>query len=163
MSGVAHFKVVTKFTGFFADDARSDYDNNSLYEMKTKYKNFYASYFDKITADSLTYQNDDSSGVFTTAEYYTIKDIWETADGMQKLPLSSYVISSIMNQPADKNRTMPFSLIYPANYTEHIELTMPEDWPVKEFDDNITCAGFKLSARSKSIRNQVFSTISMKA
>ncbi len=156
MSGIAYFKVVTKLTGFFADDARSDYDNNSLYQMKNKYKDFYAYYFDKISADSLTYQDNEMSGIFTTTEYYTLKNIWKTEDGIQKFPLSSYVINSIMTQPADKNRSMPFSMIYPANYTEHIEITMPQNWTVKEFDDNIECSGFKFSATSRSTGNHIF-------
>src|SRR6266516_2682939 len=112
MSGRAQLKVITKLTGFFADDARSDYNNNSLYEIKNKYKDFYACYFDKITSDSLTYDKDEVTGIFTTTEYYTIKDIWKTKDGIKKLSFSSYIISSIMTQPADKNRSMPFYLNY---------------------------------------------------
>ncbi len=156
MSGLAHFKVVTRLTGFFADDARSDYDNNSLYQMKNKYKDFYAYYFDKIVADSLVYQNDDTTGVFTITEYYTIKDIWKTEDGIKKFPVSSYVINSVMTQPADKSRSMPFSLAYPANYSEHIEIDLPEDWSVKGFDDSIACTAFIFSAKLRSVRNHVF-------
>jgi transglutaminase-like putative cysteine protease len=155
MSGRAYLKVITKLTGFFADDARSDYDNNSLYEIKNKYKDFYATYFDKITADSLTYDKDEVTGIFTTTEYYTIKDIWKIEDGIKKLSFSSYIISSIMTQPADKNRTMPFYLNYPAHYIEHLEINMTEGWPIKAFDKKVTCSGFKLSASAKSIGNNV--------
>ena len=156
MTGKAYFKVVTKMTGSVADEARDNYNNSSLNQIKTKYKDFYAFYFDKITADSLTYQNDDSSGIFITSEYYTIDDIWKMENGEKKLSLSSYIISSIMTQPADKNRHMPFYQIFPANYIEHIELAMPDDWSVKEFDDEIVCSGFKFTATSGAVRNQVF-------
>lgn len=156
MTGRAYFKVVTKMTGSVADDARDNYNNNSLNQIKTKYKDFYAFYFDKIIADSLTYQNNDSSGTFTTTEYYTIDDIWKTENGEKKLSLSSYVISSVLTQPADKNRHMPFYQLFPANYIEHIELSMPDDWSVKESDDEIVCAGFKFSAKSRAVRNHVF-------
>ncbi|MCW3109674.1 MAG: hypothetical protein JWQ09_4180, partial [Segetibacter sp.] len=155
MSGLAHFKVITKSTGSYADDARSDYNNNSVYEMKNKYKDFYASYFDKITADSLTYYSDDVTGAFTTTEYYTINDIWKTESGTKKFAFSSYVINSVMSKPSDKNRSMPFYLIYPARYKEQVEINMPEDWPVKDFDQRVACAGFKLHASSESIGSKV--------
>lgn len=156
MSGVAHLKVITKNTGFFADDSRSDYNNNSVFEMKNKYKDFYAAYFDKITADSLTYENNNVTGSFTTVEYYTIRDIWKAEGGAKKIPLSSYVINSIMTKPADKNRKMPFYLTYPARYKEQIEIDMPEDWPVKNYDQHVVCSGFKLHSTAESVANKVF-------
>lgn len=155
MSGLAHFKVITKTTGSFADDARSDYNNNSVYEMKNKYKDFYAAYFDKIAADSLTYGSNDVTGDFTTTEYYTIKDIWKSEEGLKKIALSSYVINSVMTRPSDKNRNMPFYLTYPARYKEQIEINMPEDWPVREYDQRVDCAGFKLHATAGASGNKV--------
>jgi hypothetical protein len=112
LSGLAHFKVVTKNTGSFADDARSYFNNNSLYEMKNKYKDFYAAYFDKITADSLSYKDDPQTGAFVITEYYTLRNIWKMKDGIQKSPFDAYVINSIMTKPTDQNRTMPFYLNY---------------------------------------------------
>lgn len=158
MSGIAHFKVITKSTGSFADDARSDYNNNSVYEMKNKYKDFYAAYFDKITADSLTYNSDDITGTFTTTEYYTINDIWKTEGGTKKLPFSSYVINSVMSKPSDKNRSMPFYLMYPARYKEQVEINMPEDWPIKDYDERVACSGFKLHASAESVGNKILLT-----
>ncbi len=155
MSGEAHLKVITKLTGFYADDARSDFNNNSLYEIKNKYKNFYATFFDKITVDSLTYHNDGTSGAFSTTEYYTLKDIWKTENGIKKLALSSYIINSVMKEPSDKNRNMPFNIEYPAHYVEHLELNMPEDWPITAFNQKANCSGFRFSANAVSIRNNV--------
>ena len=155
LSGRARLKVITKNTGSFADDQRSYYSNTSIYEIKNKYKDYYASYFDKITVDSLTYENDDITGAFTTIEYYTINDIWEKEEGKKKLPFSSYVINGIMSTPSDKNRSMPFYLTYPARYKEQVEINLPEDWPMKAFNERISCAGFKFTANGKSIGNKV--------
>jgi len=153
--GTASLKVITRFTGSFADDARSNFNNNSLSEIKNKYKDFYAGYFDKITVDSLQYKNDDITGAFTTTEYYTIKNIWTNEDGKDKISLSSYIIEGALSKPADKNRTMPFRLTYPAHFKEQVEINMPEDWPISNFNDRVSCASFNLTANGRSEGNKV--------
>ena len=155
MSGKAWLKVTTISTGSFADDKRYDFNNSSLYEIKNKYKDYYASYFDKITADSLAYKSDDTTGAFTTQEYYRIDDIWENVGGKKKLYLSAFIIEGLLNKPADKNRTMPFRLTFPARYTEKVEVNLPEAWPLKAFDENVKCDNFVLHADGNSVENKV--------
>ena len=155
MSGKAWLKVTTTSTGSFADDKRYDFNNSSLYEIKNKYKDYYADYFDKITADSLAYKSNDTTGAFTTEEYYRINDIWKNVDGKKKLYLSPFVIEGLMNKPTDKNRTMPFRLTFPARYTEKVEVNLPEHWPLKAFDDDVKCANFVLHADGNSVEDKV--------
>ncbi|MGH2649362.1 MAG: DUF3857 domain-containing transglutaminase family protein, partial [Ginsengibacter sp.] len=154
-SGLAHLKVITINTGSFADEARDGIKNNSIYEITNKFKDFYATYFDKIIADSLQYKDNDSTGAFTTTEYYTIDSIWKKEDGKTKISFSSYVIDNTMSKPSDKNRNMPFRLTYPAHYKEELEINMPEDWPIKSFYDKVDCTGFKLIADGESSGNRV--------
>lgn len=155
MSGGAKLRVITYRYGSDADDTRYDFKNNSVYEMKKRYKNFYAAYFDKIKADSLTYYENMNTGEFVTTEYYTVDNIWKTENGVKKLDISSYMVGSIMTKPDDKTRTMPFYLLYPAHYTENIEVNMPEPWSVEEFDKRFDCAGFKLHASAAAVGRQV--------
>ena len=153
--GNAKLKVTTIHTGSFADDLRDDFRNNSNYEISKRYKDFYASYFDKITIDSLRYKDDDISGSFTTYEYYTIDDIWKIEDGENKITFSAYVINGAMSKPSDKNRSMPFKLMYPAHVKEELEINMPEDWPIKNFYDKVNCKDFTLAANASSSGNTV--------
>jgi hypothetical protein len=155
MSGKAWLKVTTTSTGSFADDKRYDFKNSSLYDIKNKYKDYYASYFDKITADSLAYKSNDTTGAFTTEEYYRINDIWKNVKGKKKLYLSPYVIEGEMNKPEDKNRTMPFRLNFPARYTEEVEVNLPEHWPLKAFNKDVKCANFVLHADGNSTEDKV--------
>lgn len=155
LSGKSYLKVITANTGSYADAARYDFTNNSVYEMKNRYKNFYASYFDKINADSLTYKSNDTSGSFTTTEYYTIDDIWKKEKNKTKIDFTSFVIDGNMSKPADKNRTMPFRLTYPLHVRERLELTMPEDWPIKTFDETINAPGFQMTGNGASEGNKV--------
>jgi hypothetical protein len=154
-SGFTKIKVITKNTGSFADDSRYYFSNSSVHQIKNKYKDFYAYYFNTIVADSLTYHNDDVTGTFTINEYYTIKDVWEIEKGKKKLSLSSYIINGVMNKPTDKNRSMPFDLTFPARYKEQIEINMPEDWPINTFNDSVECTAFKLIAKGESTGNKV--------
>ena len=155
LSGVAKLKVTTIHTGSFADESRDDVRNHSNYEISKRYKDFYASYFDKITIDSLTYKEDDATGSFTTVEYYSINDIWKKEDGENKINFSSYVINNAMSKPADKNRSMPFKLDYPAHVKEELDINMPKDWPIKDFYDKVKCKDFILTANATSIGGKV--------
>src|SRR6185437_9474644 len=146
----SYLKIITISTGSSADDLRYDFNNNSIYEMKDRYKNFYASYFDKINADSLTYKSDDPIGSFTTTEYYTIDDIWKKDGDKTKIDFTSFVIDGYMSKPADKNRTMPFKLAYPLHVKERLKITMPDDWTIKPFDDVINSPGFQLTGSGAS-------------
>lgn len=155
LTGKSYLKVITTNTGSFADDARYDFNNNSNYEMKKTYKNFYASYFDKITADSLSYKNNDTTGSFTITESYTIDNIWKKDGKKTKIDFTSFVIDGDMTKPADKNRTMPFRLAYPLHVKERLEINMPEAWPITAFDDVINSLGFQLTGSGASDGNKV--------
>ncbi|HEX8462910.1 MAG TPA: transglutaminase family protein [Segetibacter sp.] len=146
MLGRATLKVVTKRTGLYADENRDYFNNYSLYEIKNKYKDFYAAYFDNITADSLTYNDDDVTGTFTTTEYYTIKSIWKAEGEKQRISVDAYVINSLMSKPTDQNRKMPFYLSYPTHYKEQVEVNMPQDWSADLFDNSVACSAFTLHA-----------------
>lgn len=139
-------KVVTDYCGSSADDTRSDFKNTSNYELRKNYRNYYAPYFKNITADSLTASDNEKTGVFTTTEYYTLDSIWGTSAFMKKASFEPYVINGIMKKPDAVTRTMPFSLRYPAHYTEEIEINLPEVWSLKQSRHSNETSAFKLTA-----------------
>lgn len=141
MKGHATLKVETTYTGFYADDMRERFSNNSNYEMLNNYKKFYQNYFSGIIADSLSF-TDDSSGSFTTKEYYKIDSLWKNEKGVLKRSFTCYIIDNALRTTKDKHRTMPFAIDYPANYHEEVEITLPEDWNLNPFSTEIKHAGF---------------------
>ena len=155
LPGKSYLKVITTNTGCYADDARYYFKNSSIYEMKNTYKNFYASYFDQIVADSLSYESNDTTGSFTTTEYYTIANVWKKEGSRTKIDFTPFVIDGDMSKPADKNRSMPFKLAYPLHIKERLTINMPEDWPIKTFNDNINAPGFQLIGSGVSEGNKV--------
>ncbi len=87
-----------------------------------------------------------------------INDIWKMEDGTKKILLSPFVINGVMTKPSDKNRKMPFYLIYPARYKEQLEINMPEDWPIKGSEERVQNGTFDLHTISESIGNKVLLT-----
>ena len=147
LSGRARLIIRTVFSGSFADGARDDFHNNSLYEMQKRYKEYYSNYYDRISADSLVYADDETSGKFSTIEYYTIMNLWQFDGSGRKGYFSPYSILDQLKKPQDVHRTMPFEIIYPAHYLEEVEVDLPEDWDVEQSEENISCSAFKLQTQ----------------
>ncbi len=157
MTGKAQLKVITRYSGSFADDNRNDFNNNSLYEIKKKYREFYSTYFEKIIADSLSYQSDNNIGEFITTEYYTISNLWKTENG-QSITTSAFapfIINSVLSKPDNEKRVMPYALRYPANYTEDIEVNLPYEWSQDMKQKMVQCGFFNLNAESYFSKRKV--------
>ncbi|MGN6291231.1 MAG: DUF3857 domain-containing transglutaminase family protein [Chitinophagaceae bacterium] len=147
MSGDAKFTVTTYYTGRFADNARSYTHNSSRHEIMKTYREFYAGYYEEIKADSISYEENDSTGAFITKEYYSIENLWELKDGIKKAFFSPYLISSVIKRPKDTKRKMPFAITYPAKYEEEVIVNVPLDWTMDEGKDYIQNDAFRLKGR----------------
>jgi len=147
MRGNATLTVTTEYSGSFADDMRSSFNEHSISEMEGYGEKFYSDYFDKIESDSITFTDDESTGILTTKEYYSIGNIWETKLGKKKASFQPYVILWAMNKPSDDSRTAPYALTYPAKYKEEIDIKLPDEWSGEETEHNIQCSAFKFKSR----------------
>lgn len=147
MSGNARLVVKTEYTGSFADDIRDQFNSSSISQLKKTFREYYAHYYEKIEADSLRYNDDDSSGKFTTTEYYSIANLWEMEDGVKKSYFAPFVINGVLRKPKEAKRTMPFALMYPAKYQEEVIINVPEEWKGDESLENFNCSAFKLRAQ----------------
>ena len=144
-NGPARLVVTSTYTGSFADDLRSDYKANSLYELKKSSLNFYAAWFGRISMDSLAYAEDEATGAFITKEYYKIDSFWINDKGTHDITFEPYVISSIIKKPKDRKRAMPYALDFPAVYHEEIEVDLPYEYNAEEFAKNVKTDAFNLS------------------
>lgn len=155
MSGNAQLVVTTSYTGSFADNERSSFSNNSNYDMQQQMKKFYAYYFEKIKADSLVFTDNDSTGVFTTTEYYTIKDFWTNEKEGKKVTFLPYVIASLLKKPDEKIRTMPYSIEYSGKYHEEVIVDLPEAWDIDTSSFNISSTVFAYNGKYSYWQNRV--------
>ena len=147
MSGAATLTVISKYSGSFADDMRSSFSNSSAYEMQKTFRDYYANFYDHITADSIHTTDDENSGVFVTREYYTIEELWKLEGGVKKAAFDPYVIDGIIKRPKETRRKMPYKLVWPAKYREDVEINLPEEWSADQSFDKINNAAFTMTAR----------------
>lgn len=142
-------KVETTYSGFYADNVRSDFNENSNYEMQKSYLRFYQNYFDNISIDSLVYTDNDSTGIFTTTEYYTIDTIWKMKDGVKSLDFTCYIISDYLQKPKDVHRTMPLNIDFPEHRIEELNIALSgSGWDFEDVNDSIQNAVFKFTEKS---------------
>ncbi len=155
MAGNATLSVTTKYTGSYADAERDAFKNNSNYSILQGLQKFYAYYFEKISGDSITYYDNDSTGIFTRQAFFTIKDIWLNEKGIKKSEYSPFVIGSNMEKPDDKIRSMPYKIGYPAKYHEEVLINLPEDWDIDTSEVNASCPAFTFNMKSSYLYRQV--------
>lgn len=156
MHGSGTLSVTSLFAGSDADIMRSDFNTESNSELINSYETFYSSYYDNIKADSLTYSDDDSSGIFTTHEYYTLPKFWKVEKGdVSKFTISSFIIENSFRKPKEKDRKMPFKMPYPMNYKEEVIVDLPSDWTVHEGETHLKNAGFEFNSKFYCAYNRV--------
>jgi transglutaminase-like putative cysteine protease len=150
MSGNARLIVKTEYTGSHADGMREQFNSTSKSEMKKTFREYYSHYYEKIESDSLSYVDNDTTGKFTTYEYYSIQNFWTQEKGVNKSYFWPYVINGIFKKPKDVKRTMPFAIDYPAKYQEEITINVPEEWTSHESMEDISCSAFKMRVQFAS-------------
>lgn len=155
MSGLAQLEVITDYSGSVADDERSRFHNNSRQQVQKAYQDYYASYFDKIKSDSISYQDNEQTGVFTTKEYYTVRGFWEIENIKRKTSFSPYVINAAIRELKDAGRTAPFSLPFPARYREEIVIRLPEKWNSRYYEKEIEKPFFTYHAKFEGKSNRI--------
>jgi transglutaminase-like putative cysteine protease len=153
-TGKGQLLVNTVYTGSWADATRNTFRSRQRRDKLKDYQDYYANYFDKITADSIRFVDDEKENRFTVFEYYSIRDLWKKNDGESRhLSVFPFVVNAYLHKPSDVERKMPFSVDFPVRVRERIEIEMPEDWPMESFDDAYSAPGFRLTTNGRSEGN----------
>jgi transglutaminase-like putative cysteine protease len=151
----ARLEVETIYSGSNADNVRDYFRSNSTGEIMKQYRNFYKGYYEKIAADSISHQDDSTTGRFITREYYTIREFWETDKEKKKASFSPFLINEFLKKPDIEGRKSPLALTYPARYHEEVIINLPEDWKSYSSSDQIEHAAARFSYACKSKGSQV--------
>jgi len=147
MSGNSTLAVTTRYTGSFADDERQRFSNNSLYEIKKSYREFYANYYEDISSDSVYFTEEaDSTGAFIVREYYKIQNLWGIKKGFNGAYFDPYVINGMLKKPKVPTLKMPYALSFPAKCSEEVIINLPSDCSIDKANEHINADAFRLSA-----------------
>jgi hypothetical protein len=157
MYGSGTLKVTTTFMGSAAEEQRDNFNNQSISELVTTCQKFYSTYYPDIKGDSITYTDNDSTGIFTTTEYYTIPKFWTAdEDKGNKFSFYPFMIDYILRRPKEKDRKMPFRLVFPAKYQEEVIVDLPQDWKVTEDETHLKNANYSYNSKFYCIDNHVY-------
>lgn len=157
MEGAGTLEVTTEFKGYAADQVRENFQNYSIAEQKINYQKFYAAHYESIKIDSLSYRDNDTTGIFTVKEYYTIPDFWTIdKDKTKKFNFSPFVITSNLRLPKEKDRKMPIRLAYPLFITEEVIIDLPSDWPVTENEVSLKSSSCEYNSKFFGSGNRVY-------
>lgn len=127
----ATFEVVTNYYGDQANRQRGRQQNNSLYESRDNYLDFYSSRFKKISWESdsaLQFTDYADKNVFVSKERFKVNGLWETREKNNKELYASfnpYNMYDYLSYTKDQDRTMPLALQYPIKVEHSITLHFP--------------------------------------
>ena len=156
MSGEGFLTVTTTYKGMEADLLRGQNNSKSNADILSNDQKFYAKYYENIQADSVIFKDDKITGNFITYEYYHLPEFWTTdKDSTRKFAFSPFIIDNILQRSKDKNRKMPLSLSFPANYHEEVLIELPEEWYVTKSMAHLKNAGFEYTCTFKNTYNKV--------
>jgi hypothetical protein len=133
IQGGSTLMITSEMRGDHADRCRDKFNNTNNKDILAEYKKFYSRYYEDIEADSLTYADNDETGIFTTYEYYNIPKIWkEDEKKISGFSFSPFALNAVIESVKEKKRRMPFSIPFPARYHEEVIIELPENWPLAD-------------------------------
>lgn len=141
LKGEALLKIHTTYQGKKADDIRNDYSQSSLKEIQKRYLDFYKRNYDSVAVKLMIYFEDDTvKNIFTTHEFYHIKDFWKKGKDGLKSSIFSYQVTEKLEiyKDLDSRRNAPLDLEYPLNIHHMYKVIFPEDWYLNAFNESIS-------------------------
>jgi transglutaminase-like putative cysteine protease len=141
IGGSANFTIHTVYTGGEADDARSQFYSSSRDEIQKRYLKFYGdAYPDIEIRQALRFTDQRDSNIVVIEEYYKIPKFWKPDENnptVLQCDVSAQSIDSRISVSKFAQRTSPYRLTYPLNYTHTIVINVPEDWSIEHKDKRI--------------------------
>lgn len=130
--GGATLDVLTIYTGANADNMRNYFKQTAKKQIETSYLEYYQRFYKQLSKRSaLTYEDDVENNVFSTREYYTIKQAVDVdaATGRRHMGIYSATLSNYLPKVNDA-RTAPIALQYPLSIEHDVYVINPEGKPV---------------------------------
>jgi Protein of unknown function (DUF2569) len=128
------FMVETTTFGEEAETLRATLASTSLDDLQKRYLNFYANDYPHISvAAPMQVKDDKAANRIVTTEHYLIADMASPATDRAGQLARFYAsdVDELLRDPEVTIRKAPLKLAYPRDVSEHTEILLPEDWPIK--------------------------------
>lgn len=144
------YQVKTDFSGNIANVKRSNIINNSIYESRDNFLNFYSSYLNKIAWEndsSLKYVDNQQENTFTTIENLVISEMWQKNqddDSELYASFNPFNLYEFLSYTKDQERNTPLTIYHPVSVDHTITIHFP------------TYKVFNVTNESDSVVNDIF-------
>lgn len=144
IGGYVTLQVETEYHGDEADRMRQYIRTNAKEEIHKNYLNFYANDYSEISLQrDVEYQDNLVENIVTSTEEYLLKNFWGLDPEKGRIAyIYARVLSSYVNRPDTKLRTMPLAIRHPQQVFQTIKIFLPEEWDVDDTQNSIESDGF---------------------
>ncbi|MGC3942978.1 MAG: DUF3857 domain-containing protein [Chryseolinea sp.] len=159
VGGPAELTVKTIYTGSHANSIRSYFKSADKEDIKQSYTNFYANEYPEVTMIGyVEYTDSENDNIIESTERYNIENFWEkdSASGVQTTQFYARSIAQYFEQPSTKLRKMPFAISHPVSVIQNITIEVPEYWPVKKANMEVSAAAFRFTSENDYMNKKIF-------
>jgi transglutaminase-like putative cysteine protease len=134
IGGQGLLSIQTTYTGAEAESQRSYFSQNNLESVQKSYLTFYANIYPDIQkAESVQTKDDREANIFIVNEKYRIPSFWKPyQEPSKKIYCEFYpqTMEGYFNVSKSTQRTAPYRLPHPLDYSHEIIVNLPEEWTV---------------------------------
>lgn len=153
----ADMRVVTRYSGRAADDARATMRGSSVEELQRLYQDFYAAVYPSLRSEAPPEVHDDeTANVIRTTERYSIPDFWYASRDQtgQLGTFNPLELTRAIPSATVSNRAMPLAVTHPTHIRYTIEARMQQGWVIAPHDETIETPAVRFTYRA-SARGEV--------
>jgi transglutaminase-like putative cysteine protease len=152
--------VSTEFRGAAADHMRRTLRRTTLKDLGRNYEDYYKRYYPKVRLTAEPQLHDDLAGNrLVLDERYAVSNLFEIDDGKKSrrvFSLNADQITAQLAAPDKVTRRTPLEMHHPYFSAVHLEIRLPEEWPVDESAASIEDPAFRFTSRARRSGNDVY-------
>jgi Protein of unknown function (DUF2569)/Transglutaminase-like superfamily len=147
-------KVMTTLDGSLADTFRATLARERLKSIQDSYTRYYAAYYPGVKpAGDIVIDDDKPSNKVSITEQYEVNDFWQRQGNSSRLVATVHIpeVETYLVKPTTLERTAPYAVNHPVNFTQTNEIKLPASWSIKPEKLNITDKAFQYT---RSVTNE---------
>jgi transglutaminase-like putative cysteine protease len=146
IGGEGMMGVETTYSGAEADNQRAYFSTNALESIQKQFLTYYGNVYPDIQKfEDIKIEDDRASNIFVVKEKYKIPAFWKPyPDQEEKIYCEFYplALESHFKVSKSSQRTAPYRLTYPLDYTHETHVNLPEKWTISHEEDELNSESY---------------------